>query len=254
MAVTRRRKLAIISLAIYWPTLFVFAHIPIPEEVRDAGVSDKALHFFAYAILVFLLWIALNPERKVRWRKATVWWVLLIVAVYGVIDELLQDYVGRTCDVMDMVADLVGAFAGCVILTFFAFWPAAFILVAAVIFGLTNVARKSPADFAPFANAMFHLFSYAVFALIWIRCMAPPQVRLSDTLRVLKPNRKWLITALASPIALLVVAKGYSIAHGREFPIHDVILSVGGIVGVVGIWAAVLFRRSANQGPERPDC
>jgi len=253
MAVTRRRKLAIISLAIYWPTLFVFAHIPIPEEVQEAGVSDKNLHFLAYATLVFLLWIALSPERKVRWRKATVWRVLLIVAAYGVIDELLQDYVGRSCDVMDLAADLVGAFTACVILTFFTFWPAAVILGGALICGLTNIAREELTDIVPVANAMFHLFSYAVFALIWIRCTAPPQVRLSDSLRVLKPNRKWLITALTPPIALLVVVKGYSIAQGRDFPIHDVILSVGGIVGAVGIWAAILFRRSANQGPERPD-
>jgi len=249
----QRRTVAIVALAVYWPTLFIFAHIPVPEEVQKAGVSDKALHFLAYATLVFLLWIALNPQDKVRWRKATVWWVLLIVAAYGVIDELLQGYVGRSCEMADLEADLAGAFAGCVILTFFTLWPAAFIVVAAIIFGLTNIARENPADFMPFANAMFHLFSYAVFTLIWIRCMAPPQVRLSDSLRALKPNRKWLITALASPIALLVVVKGYSIAQGKYLPIYDVILSVGGIVGAVGIWAGVLFRRSANQGSEGPD-
>jgi len=252
MAVTRRRKLAIISLAIYWPTLFVFAHIPIPEEVQRAGISDKALHFLAYAILVFLLWIALHPERKVRWRKATVWWVLLTVGAYGIIDELLQDYVGRSCEMADLAADLAGAFTGCVILTFFTFWPAAVIIVAAIIFGLTNIARERLADVVPVANAMFHLFSYAVFTLIWIRYMAPPQVRLSDSLRALKPNRKWLITALAAPIALLVVVKGYSMAQGRDFPIQDVILSVVGIGGAVGICVALLTRQSANQGPERP--
>ena len=247
MAVTRRRKLAIISLAIYWPTLFVFSHIRVPEKVQEAGVSDKTLHFLAYATLVFLLWFALNPERKVCWRKATVWWVLLIVAAYGIVDELLQGYVGRSCERADLIADLAGAFTGCVILTVLTFWPAAVILGGALICGLTNIARKELSEIAPIANAMFHLFSYAVFTLIWIRYM-----RLSDTLRVLKTNRKWLITALAAPIALIVVAKGYSIAQGKDFPIQDVILSVVGIGGAVGIWAAALLRRSANQGPEGP--
>lgn len=249
MAVTRRRKLAIISLAIYWPTLFIFAHIPIPEKIQEADVSDKALHFLAYATIVFLLWIALNPERKVCWRKATVWWVLLTVAAYGIIDELLQSYVGRSCEMADWVADLAGGLTGCVILTFFTFWPAAVILGGTLICGLTNIARERLADVVPVANAMFHLFSYAVFALVWIRCIAPPQVRLSGTLSVLRPNRKWLLTALAPPIALLVVVKGYSITQGRDFPIQDVILSLAGIAGAVGIYTALLLRQSANHRP-----
>jgi len=231
MAVTRRRKLAIISLAIYWLTLFVLTHIRMPKEVQKAGVSDKTLHFLAYATLVFLLWIALNPERKVRWRKPTVWWVLLTVATYGIIEELLQGYVGRSCEMADLVADLAGAFTGCVILTFFSFWPAAVIIVAAIIFGLTNIAREKLADIVPVANAMFHLFSYAVFTLIWIGYMLSPQVRLSDSLRASKPNPKWLIT----------------------FPIQDVILSVAGIAGAVGICTALLLRQSANHPAPDPD-
>jgi len=253
MAVRRRRKLAIISLALCWPALFVLTHMPMPEEVEGVELSDKTFHFLAYATLVFLLWIALNPERKVRWQKATVWWVLLTVVAYGIIDELLQGYVGRSCEVMDFVSDLAGAFTSCIILTFFTFWPAAAILGALLICGLTNITPEGLAKISPIGNAMFHLFSYAVFALVWIRCTAPPQARLSDSFRILRADRKWLITALAAPIALLAVVKGYSIARGRCFPIEDVILSVVGIVGAVGIWAAVLFRRSANQGAERPD-
>jgi VanZ family protein len=247
MAVTHRWKLAIVALAVYWPTLFILAHIPIPQVVQEAGVSDKALHFLAYATLVFLLWIALNPERKVCWRRATVWWVLLTVVVYGIIDELLQSYVGRTCDAMDFVSDLAGALTSCIILTYLTFWPASLVLVAAIIFGLTNIARQRLADVVPVANAMFHLFSYAVFTVIWV-CY-----RRSDTFTISRLEPRWLITTLTPPIALLVVVKGYSLAVGREFPIYDVILSLAGIAGAVAIWAAVLLRQSANQGPPGPD-
>lgn len=251
-----RRNLAIVSLAVYWPTLFLLAHIPIPKEVQKAGVSDKVLHFLAYATLVFMFWIALNPQRKVCWRKAAVWWVLLAVAVYGIIDELLQSYVGRTCDAMDFVSDLAGALTSCIILTYLTFWPAAVVIVAVIIFGLTNIARRELAEVVPLTNAMFHLFSYAAFTVIWIRCMASLRVRRNvrcamHTLRFLDP--KWLITAMMPPVALLVVTKGYSLAVGREFPIYDVILAMGGIVGAAAIWTAVLTRRSAIQGALGPE-
>ncbi|MBN2271956.1 MAG: VanZ family protein [Sedimentisphaerales bacterium] len=247
MATKRRWNLAIISLAIYWPTLFLVAHIPMPEKVHKAGVSDKALHFLAYATLVFLLWIALNPGRKVCWRRAAVWWVLLGVAAYGIIDELLQSYVGRSCDAMDFVSDLAGAVTSCIIMTYLTFWPASLVLVAAIIFGLTNIARERLADVVPVANAMFHLFSYAVFTVIWV-CY-----RRSKTLTISRFEAKWLITTLTPPIALLVFVKGYSLTVGREFPIYDVILSLAGIAGAVAIGTAVLMRKSANQGPPGPD-
>ena len=249
MALTRRRKLAIISLAIFWPTLFVLSHIPIPKQVQQADVLDKGLHVLAYMTLVFLVWISLNPEDRVRWRKATVWCVLLTIAVYGVIDEVLQQYVGRSCDRMDWVADMAGALTGCLVLTFFSFWPAAAICGAVLICGLTNIARERLADVAPVANAVFHLFSYAIFTLTWIRCM-----RRFQTLRVPRPKLKWLLTALTPPMLLLVVVKGYSIWLGREFPIQDVILSVGGIVTVVGVvWAMFLYRKSTAQGTPDSD-
>jgi len=251
-----RRNSAIVLLAVYWPTLFLLAHISIPEAVQKAGVSDKALHFLAYASLVFLLWAALDPNRKVCWRRAMIWWVLLTVVVYGIIDEVLQSYVGRTCDAMDFISDLAGALTSCIILTYLTFWPAAVVIVAVIIFGLTNIARQELAEVVPLINAMFHLFSYAVFTVIWIRCIASLQVRQNvrcemHTLRFLDPRR--LITAMMPPVALLVVTKGYSLAVGREFPIYDVILAIGGIVGAAAFWTAGLIRRSAIQGPLGPD-
>ena len=69
MAVSLRHKLSIILLAVYWPTFFIASHIPVPGLVREAGVSDKALHFLAYLTLAFLFWATFSPECKVNWRK-----------------------------------------------------------------------------------------------------------------------------------------------------------------------------------------
>jgi len=244
MAVSRHQKLAIVSLLIYWPTLFILAHIPVPQLVRSAGVSDKALHFLAYLILTFLLWFVFNPDRKARRRKAAFCWVAFVAATYGIVDELLQGYVGRSCDVTDFGADLAGAFTGLIVLSLFSFWPAATVVLGIVIFGLSNVARVNPAELLPLTNAVFHLFAYAGFTFLWIRCISP-------VASLKPPCPKWMMAAPALPVALLLAVKGYSASLGRGFGIQEVILSVAGIAVVVGIvWAASFLRRGRLKTQE----
>lgn len=243
MTVTHRRISAIITLALYWPALFIASHIPIPDRMREARVSDKVLHFLAYLILVFLFWIVLHPNRKVSWRKISVWAVLLIMLAYGIIDEVLQGFVGRSCDARDLAADMVGVLAGLILLTIFTVGPVAVIICGASIFCLTNITRVKPADFMPVANALFHLISYAIFTLLWLYCM-----RLFDFLKPL--TLRWLTAAVAVPVAVLSVTKVYSIAAGKEFPLQDIVLSVSAIVVVVGFISAVaMLRRSTAQEP-----
>ena len=87
MALSLQRKITVLVLALYWPALFISAHIPIPRVVREANVSDKGLHFLAYLVLTFLLWFAVLGNQKVNWRKAAAWWMLLFIIGYGVVDE-----------------------------------------------------------------------------------------------------------------------------------------------------------------------
>ena len=122
MALSLQRKITTIVLAFYWPVLFVFAHIPIPQVVRAADVSDKSLHFLGYLVLVYLLWFAVRGDEKVNWRNVGPWWILAIMALYGVLDEWTQNYVaGRTCDVQDFLADVVGTVGGLVLFLVFTF-------------------------------------------------------------------------------------------------------------------------------------
>jgi VanZ family protein len=228
MALLRRQKLLIVLLLFYWLTLFVLTHIPLPQFVHQAHVSDKLLHVLAYMILVFLVWSAMGPGKKVLWRKATVWWVLLVVSLYGLADELLQGCVaGRSSDVADFAANLVGVVAGLTVLSIFTFWPASLVVTGAVIFGLTNCTRANLADIAPVTNTAFHLFSYAFFTGLWIRCMN----RLLF-LRAAEP--KLVIVTLALPVGLLLVVKFGSLILGKGFGIQDVIVSSVGILTVTG--------------------
>ncbi len=64
MILTRRQKITIAVLVIYWIVLVILAHIPIPQMVYQARVSDKWLHFLAYLNLVFLLWFSIQSGRQ----------------------------------------------------------------------------------------------------------------------------------------------------------------------------------------------
>jgi VanZ family protein len=245
-----RQKLTILALVLYWPALFIGAHIPIPTFVRAAQVSDKSLHFAAYLVLAFLLWFSIVPSRKADWRKATVWWAVLVVILYGLADELLQALVGRSCDIMDFAADLAGALAGFVLFTFLAFWPALLVVTGITIFLLTNLARTNVADLLPITSVIYYLLAYGLFTILWIQHM-----RLSLSLRA--PQLKWLIGALVLPVAFLSTVKLFSVILGKNFAIWGVVLSAVGIAAVVAtVFLTALFRRYAVQksspAPEGP--
>jgi VanZ family protein len=240
-ALSHRRKITIVLLALYWPTLFVFAHIPIPQVVREAEVSDKGLHFLAYLILVYLLWFAVRGEEKVSWRGIGPWCILAALGLYGVLDEWSQSFVaGRSCDVQDFFADMGGTLTGLVLFSVFAFWPAGLCVCAIVIFGLTNVTSANLDDLMPVASGAFHLFAYAIFAVLWVQYI--PHSTFGPRLPKTGINR--LAAMLAAPLALLLFVKLFSLIAGRAFSVRDMLLSAGGIgVVLAGAYLMPLFKR-----------
>ncbi|MFZ0034975.1 MAG: VanZ family protein [Sedimentisphaerales bacterium] len=244
MVLSHRQKLTILLLLLYWPGLFILAHIPIPQLVYKAQVSDKSLHFLAYLILTFLLWFAISPNKKVNWRKASVWWILLVVVWYGVVDEVLQGYVGRNCDVKDFFADLAGTLAGLILFSFFTFWPVLLVVTGTTIFALTNFTRANLAELVPITNAIFHFFAYGFFTVLWIQ-----YIHLFLPMKAPKP--KWMIAASAPPIGFLLTVKLFSVIFGKDFGVQDVIISIAGVTTVVAtIYLIALFRGSPTQKPQ----
>jgi len=251
MALSRRQKLMVIMLLFYWPAVFIFAHIPIPNLVQKAGVSDKSIHFVAYLILAFLLFSVVNPDKKVKWNKVVVWWILLLIAAYGIIDEWLQGYVaGRNPDIMDFFLDVAGTLASLVVLTFFTFWPALLVVTGVTIFILTNVTRVDMADLLPVINVVLRMFAYAFFTILWLR-----YVHLRANYELSRnPERgyfpcavigvKWLIVMLSLPVGLLLATKLGSLVLGRDFTRSEMIISMIGIGIVVAVAGACeLVRR-----------
>jgi hypothetical protein len=223
-----RQKATLILLVFYWSALIVAAHIPIPMLVRKAGVSDKGLHFIAYLILTFLLWYAIRPNEKVKWHTFTAWLVLFIVTGYGAVDEVVQRFVGRTCDIMDIAANIAGILTALVIFSVFNFWPAALSAAVIVIFVLTNITKANPDQIMPHANIIFHLFAYAAFTLLWIQ-----NIGLGSPDK--KFDKKWLIEALSIPAGLLLLATLFSVFIGRYRSGADIVVSLGAIVAVAGL-------------------
>jgi VanZ family protein len=105
----RARTLAIIYLV----ALFVGTHIPIGPGQMGPSLSDKWIHFGAYAVLTVLVLTGWELTVGILEPKHyfAVW---LAGALYGVFDEVSQTPVGRSCDMNDWLADVLGIVCGLV--------------------------------------------------------------------------------------------------------------------------------------------
>lgn len=105
--------------------LLIHAESSMSNPPEPPGVSDKLLHFGAFAVLALL---SLRALAGARWRRVTPWTLIgcvVITLLYGIKDEWHQLYTpGRTSDVMDVAADLSGG------------------LVAAVVAGAWSIIRR----------------------------------------------------------------------------------------------------------------
>ena len=232
MALSKRNKYVLRILAIYWPALFVITHIPVPEFVVRAGMSDKTLHTIAYLVLIFLWWTTISPGKKVNWKKAKVWATLALMVWYGAMDEWLQHFVDRGPSVYDFYADLAGTLAGLAILTIFSFWPALLTFSAILIFMFTNITSADLIGRSILTNTAFHFLAYAGFTLVWIQFI-------SRFIAFGSNRSKWLVIAAAGPAALLIIVKAGSLALDKSVLPIDCAPAVAAIISAVAVAAVV---------------
>ena len=97
-------------LTVYWLFMFTATHIPLPAHGLPRH-SDKTAHVCGYAVLavLFTFW---RCWHRAAWDWRSGLGCLATLMVYAVLDEALQYPVGRTPDVMDAVADCLGAVLG----------------------------------------------------------------------------------------------------------------------------------------------
>lgn len=107
-------RFAALLLCIYWLAMFAGTHMPTtPSFVH--GNSDKIWHFFGYvglAALCSAAWAVSRADFPARMKLRHCLVIVLVLAVYGGLDEITQPLMGRTCDLRDWVADLLGLVVG----------------------------------------------------------------------------------------------------------------------------------------------
>jgi len=109
-----RVTLLYIPLFLYWIVLFIATTIPAPALPEILDFSDKIKHFIAYLGFAFLLSLTLHFQEKYKkFARYFFVYALVVVAVYGAIDEIHQIFVpNRMCEFWDWVADVAGGVVG----------------------------------------------------------------------------------------------------------------------------------------------
>ena len=98
------------ALVGYWLLLFGLTHTPRLPQPPDVEGIDKIGHFIAYGLLAILFLAWLHLRGAAGWRAYGL--TLAVLVVYGVLDELLQYPVGRSTELFDWYADVLGILAG----------------------------------------------------------------------------------------------------------------------------------------------
>lgn len=107
---TTNQVFAWLPVIVYMAAIFVVS-ARSDARVPD-GLSDKRLHFMAYAVLAILTFRALMRQTPAAVSRATIVIAFLVTATYAATDEIHQWFVpGRTADVYDFLADVMGASA-----------------------------------------------------------------------------------------------------------------------------------------------
>lgn len=146
-AIRSLRIFALIPLALYWVMLGFLTHLP-PRALPNVGVNDKVAHTLAFSMLASLLYLTfwtVRPAGRGFW-----WKILLVILVYGALDEWTQPLTHRDCDIRDWICDGTGAAVAVAMLTLLRMviqrrhrqWQAAF--ERAVRFAQTRDERQPP--------------------------------------------------------------------------------------------------------------
>jgi hypothetical protein len=113
--VSNIRRIIMAGVAILWALcIFVFSSIPgdsLPDFAK--GPLTYIGHFCEYLILGILITTACASPNTPLWKAALIG--LALAAFYGATDEFHQSFVsGRSCDIVDWLTDVAGAFVGSV--------------------------------------------------------------------------------------------------------------------------------------------
>lgn len=237
----RLRYFFIAALVLYWPVIFIFAHMPnVPGWILRTQMSDKTLHYLGYLLLVFLWWFSIYPNKKPSFFSRPLWFTFAMMLVYGATDEWLQRFTHRTPDIMDLAADMLGVLTGLVIFGVVGLRLSALGVATVCIFVLTSVCKTDPLAFVPFIDILFYIGAYALVTLLWLGYLwkRPGWSRVEIVFLSL------LMPAILLSITLLVASM-----TGKQFAIDRLIAAIAGIATpVIAAAVTLCFARPQTAG------
>jgi len=102
-----------LALTILWAgVIFYLSSQPSIDTPSLFPGQDKLFHMVAFGILGFFLMGGMKVTNS-GYRTRQVWFVVILVVLYGLLDEFHQYFVpGRTMDIYDALADAAGGLLG----------------------------------------------------------------------------------------------------------------------------------------------
>ncbi len=112
-------KLVYLPLVIYWIILLTATSLP-SKDLPSIGLSDKVEHVSAFFVLAVLFNLTLLFQNKYSFLKKNAPVItLVLLSFYALLDELHQLFIpGRSCDVLDWIADFTGISLGVLLILF----------------------------------------------------------------------------------------------------------------------------------------
>ncbi|MCE5341006.1 MAG: VanZ family protein [Planctomycetaceae bacterium] len=223
MKLSKEKKFFTAVLLFYWVGLIVATHIPVPMWVRGMGVSDKTMHVAAYIVLTLLLWLAFWFDIKANWRKFQPWLILVVIFLHGVADELTQHFIaGRSTDPADLCADMLGAAAAMVIITFFTGYNAVMALTVIGPVFLPAIVKAGITKHNSPLESVLYIFVYAIVAVAWM-CY------LELILKIKLKKFKRFLLYMVLPTASLSFVIIYALLTNKPISAY----SIGGSVAII---------------------
>ena len=117
--IQKKRKQLLLFRNIIWAlVIFVLCAMPsedIPNPNWDIPHLDKVVHFGMFFIMAVLLCSELGYQTNLTQRKIYLITVTISLIYGGVIEILQQYFFNRSGDILDLLADVLGAIVGCLL-------------------------------------------------------------------------------------------------------------------------------------------
>jgi VanZ family protein len=109
----RRIALAWLPAAAYMSLIWFLSSGPVSVSLEGVPFKDKGVHVMEYGTLAVLSAYAILHSWPGMGLLRALSWAAALTFSWGYLDELHQAFVpGRDSDVLDVLADAIGAFAG----------------------------------------------------------------------------------------------------------------------------------------------